>query len=261
MHKFTRVVAIAVAIVILAGCHNNTKAPASATPAATPTATPAPAAAPVPPPAAPVAPPSYTPADLKAAFAAAFGGPAPAVKIVTRDDQETTLRYRPAKLVPVGAVTALISEARSDGCHGCYGELAIHYLTRDGAGFKRVGAWPEISDGGSFGEPPNWSIRTDLFSGPALVADAGGTWQGCTVAYADVIELTPDRPIVRAKRVLITYSDANADGNDVDGTLRPIEKDHAFAVDYAGAHKRTVGYVKAGEVYQAARGGPGLPSC
>ncbi|HWE45617.1 MAG TPA: hypothetical protein VG407_06270 [Caulobacteraceae bacterium] len=213
------------------------------------------------PPSSPAAPVAYAAADLNKAFAAAFGAPAPADKVVTRDGQDAMLRYRPARLVSLGTVTVLISEARTDGCHGCYGELAVHYLTRDGTGFKPAGAWPEISDGGSFGEPPNWSIRTDLFSGPALVVHAGGTWQGCTVDYADIIELTPDRPIVRARRVLMTYSDDSADGRDFDGSLRAVDKDRAFAVDYASAHKRTVDYVRSGEVYQAAHGAPGLPSC
>ena len=172
-----------------------------------------------------------------------------------------TLRYRPAKLVPLGSLSVLISEARTDGCHGCSGSLAIHYLAREGTGFRVVGAWPEISDGGSFGEPPSWKVRDDLFSGPAIVADAGGTWQGCTVAYADIIELTPDTPVVRARRVLTTFDDGDDEARGVDGTIRAEQKDHAFAVDYAGDHPRTIEYRATGDVFQAARGAPGLPSC
>ena len=241
----------AFAAVVLSGCHADTTKPAPTAPVATPVAaapavaTPAPSAA----------------ADLNQAFAAAFGSPAPAVRIVSRDGQDTTLRYRPAKLVAVGSLYALISEARTEGCHGCYGELAIHYLTREGPGFKLVGAWPEIANGGSFGEPPDWSMRTDLFTGPAVVASAGGTWQGCTVAYADIIELTPDKPVVRAKRILMTYSDGADDDHDVDGTLHAEQKDRAFAVDYAGSQSRTVEYRPVGEVFEAAHGAPGLPSC
>lgn len=255
MRNITGVIAALFVAVVLAGCHADTKkpAPAASSTAPAPTTTvsaPAPAAA-----------PSDPAADLKQAFAAAYGSAAPAVRIVTRDGQDTTLRYRPAKLIPLGSVSALISLARTDGCHGCYGELAIHYLTRDGAGFKVVGAWPEISDGGSFGEPPDWTVRNDLFTGPAVVASAGGAWQGCTVAYADIIELTPDRPVMRAKRVLITYDDDNNTDRGVDGTIKPVEKDRVFDVDYAGAHARTIRYKRAGDVFDASSGAPGLPSC
>ncbi|HEY3813501.1 MAG TPA: hypothetical protein VGL66_09765 [Caulobacteraceae bacterium] len=255
MRNLIGVIAAAAAAFVLSGCHADTKQPtaASVAPApATPVQAPAPASA--------------NPAeDLKQAFAAAFGSAAPAVRIVTRDGQETTLRYRPARLIPIGGHDALISEARSEGCHGCYGELALHYLARQGTGFKVIGAWPEISDGGSFGEPPSWTVRDDLFDGPALVVTAGGTWQGCTVAYADLIELTPDKPVVRANRVLTTYDDGGeADGSDdqsVDGAIRAGQKGRAFSVDYTGAHPRKIEYRLLGETYEADHGAPGLPSC
>jgi hypothetical protein len=199
--------------------------------------------------------------DLDSAFAAAFGSPAPAIRIVTRDGDEVTLRYRPVKLIDLGGRTALVSEARTDGCHSCSGALAVHYLTRGPSGFAVAGAWPEIVDGGSFGEPPSFLLRDDLFSGPALVASSGGTWQGCTVAYADVLELTADRPVLRAKRVLMIYADENLADGDIEGTLRPEVKDRAFAVDYSGPHARSVEYRSTGEVFEPAPGGRGLPSC
>ncbi len=201
------------------------------------------------------------PSDLDAAFTTAFGALPPAVRIVKRNDEDFTLRYRPVRLVSLGAVTALISEARSDGCHGCYGALAVHYLARTPEGFKVLNAWPELIDGGSFGEPPRWSLRDDLFSGPVIEAHAGGTWQGCTVDYINLVELGAARPINRAQHVLAYYDDETHTDSGIEGKLRAVTRDRAFAVDYSGARTRTVEYKPTGEVFSPAHDEPGLPSC
>jgi hypothetical protein len=215
---------------------------------------------------APDKPVAHAPAarasDLDAAFATAFGGPSPAVRVVQRDGEATTLRYRPVKLVTLDTRdVVLISEARSDGCHGCSGTLAAHYLVRNADGFTLKSAWPEMLVGGSFGEPPHWSIRNDLFSGPVIEAHAGGTWQGCTVDYADLVELGATQPIPRLKHVLMYYdNDTDAD-SAIEGKLRAEVKDHAFAVDYSGAHTRTVEYRATGDAFSPVRDEPSLPSC
>jgi hypothetical protein len=199
--------------------------------------------------------------DLDAAFVAAFGAPAPVMRVVARNGEPVTLRYRPARLLDLGGRYALMSEARSDGCRGCRGALSVHYLTRAGNRFQVVGAWPEFSDGGSFGEPPAWRIRDDLFSGPALESDVAGAWRGCALGYVDLFELTPTGPVVRARRVLMYYDDETRGERSLRAVIRPEAKDRAFAVDYDGDGRRTVEYRPAGAVFVPVRAEPGLPSC
>ncbi len=202
--------------------------------------------------------------DLNRAFAAAFGQAAPAVRIVNRDGSgETTVRYRPLGLVELNGRTALVSGGWTDSCHGCTGTLAIHYLQRTPQGFRVAGAWPEIVDGTSFGEPPQWKTRADLFPQTAIEASGGGTWQGCTVEYADLIELTADRPIVRVRHVLLDYDNSGAGQEDgaVHGGIKGREPGRSLEADYTGATRLGVVYIRSGDAYQPEHNEPDLPSC
>jgi hypothetical protein len=214
----------------------------------------------------PAAPASArAPSELDRAFAAAFGQAPPAVRVVNRDGSgAATLRYRPLGLVELGDRTALVSGGWTDSCHGCYGALAVHYLQRTPSGFRLVGGWPEIVDGAAFGEPPEWSMRADLTPEPALQTRSGGTWQGCTVARADLVELTRDRPIVRVRNVLLDYDAENSGAEQdpaVHGELRAGDKGRTFSAEYTGEHRLSVLYVRNGDAYQPARAEPDLPSC
>jgi hypothetical protein len=202
--------------------------------------------------------------EIDAAFAAAFGSPPPAVRVVERQGWgETTLRYRPARLIPMEGVTVLVSEAQTDGCHGCYGALAVHYLRKQEGGWRRLGGWPEILDGSSFGAPPTWTIRTDLFPSPAIESMGGGTWQGCTIVKSDFVELTPDRPVVRAQGVLTAfdYQPDEAEPASIEGKARPDAPGRSFAVDYQGAGGLTVVYRRNGDAYLPVGPQQELPEC
>ena len=232
--------AIALLVLALAGCGPSAgKTPAQAAPAA------------------------VKASDLDRAFQAAFGAAPPALRVVARDGEtETTLRYRPARLVELGDRVALVSEGQTDGCHGCYGSLAVHYLRRaPGGGFRLIGAWPELVDGTSFGAPPDWKLRTDLFPAPAIEASGGGTWQGCTIAKADFVELTPEKPVVRARQVLTAWTTDVTDEAALEGKARPLRPGQSFAMDYEGAGRLTVEYRRTGEVYAPVGAQAALPDC
>jgi hypothetical protein len=158
---------------------------------------------------------------------------------------------------------ALVSGGWTDSCHGCAGALAIHYLQRTPQGFRLTGAWPEIAQGASFGEPPQWRLRAGLFPQTAIEARSGGTWQGCTVGVADLIELTPERPIVRARGVLLDYDNSGSgdEDNAVHGELKARDIGRSFEADYTGARRLGVVYVRDGDAYQPDRNVPELPSC
>ena len=157
------------------------------------------------------APPSQTALTAAEAFRLAFGKPAPAARTVARGEpgNEETLTYTPAKLVPVGDVMALVSTAtNSSDCHACSGALAIHYFKREGSGWALAGSWPEILGGNGFGAPPEWRIRTDLGRPAYLVSETGWSGQGYTCASTDLVELTPQAPLVQATAIPMHYDNA-----------------------------------------------------
>jgi hypothetical protein len=117
-----------------------------------------------------------------------------------------------------------------------------------------VGAWPEIAAGAGFGAAPGWTLRHDLFGGAAIETEAGGTWQECAVTRADLVELTAEKPVVRAHGVMTGYS--GRDGT-LKGRIRPDGRG-GFVADYAGGP--AVRYVRDGEAF-APVGRPRLPSC
>ncbi len=200
--------------------------------------------------------------ELDAAFAAAWGSPAPVVRVVERDGERTTLRYAPQSLITLGDRLALISGAQTDGCRSCRGSLAIHYLERTPEGLRVVGAWPELADGAAFGSPPAWKLRTDLFPAQALELSASGGWHGCTVAWADYVELTRDGPVMRARHVLTAYDDAGADGStQLSAEAVPGLRGESFTVRYSGAGPVDVLYRRRGEAYLPLGPKPDLPTC
>lgn len=158
---------------------------------------------------------------------------------------------------------ALVSEGQGGDGHVSAGSLAIHYLTRTPTGFTKTGAWPNIVDGGTFGNPPQWLIRTDLTPSPALVTEAGGTWQGYSCSWSDVVELTPERPILRTDGIPVAYDDSGAkeDGaEDMEGALTPDIKGQSFSVRYSGDRTAIVRYALRGQRYEATTS-PDLLTC
>ncbi|MNV10484.1 hypothetical protein D3C71_1010130 [compost metagenome] len=199
------------------------------------------------------------------AFRAAWGAPPPIERNETTDGQTEHRTYRSGKLIPLdGDRFAFISEGHGGEAHVSAGALAIHYLKRTGDGFERVGSWPAFLVSGTWGSPPEWKIRTDLTPSPTVIAEGGGTWQGYTCSWAHVIELTPQRPVIRIDQIGMSYSDGGArvDGSSksMEGVLIPGQKGKTMRVRYTGDVDETVTYAKVGEVYDPVNL-PDLPSC
>ncbi|KAK0359464.1 hypothetical protein LTR94_031197, partial [Friedmanniomyces endolithicus] len=173
--------------------------------------------------------------------------------------------YKEGELVPLsGDRFAFISEGQGGDGHVQAGALSIHYLQRAGDSFTRIGGWPGIVVSGTWGNPPQWRVRTDLTPGPALVSEAGGTWQGYTCTWANLIELTPERPVVRIDQIPISYSDGGAkeegESQTMQAVIIPGEKGRSLQVRYSGDVKGVVTYDKQGEVYKPAKS-PELLTC
>lgn len=253
----TRLLSIAVLslLAVMAGCKKPEKAPE--TPPAVPTAAEAPAIT-----------EALDPKTLeRLAFQAAWGAPPPVTHASTHKDVgEVRITYGGGKLTALGGDRyAFISEGKGGEAHVDAGALAIHYLKRTDTGFERIGAWPEFELGGTFGAPPQWTLRTDLTPAPALLTESGGTWQGYTCAWSDVIELTPEGPVARAEGIPVSYDDSGAamdekDAKAITGAVASGDKGRSFVVRYTGDRRTDVRYVLSGAKYVAATK-PDLLTC
>ena len=230
--------------------------------------------------AAPAATPAAPPPTLDQAFTLAFGGKGKAaVKTLTWQHYPIQVRYTPQKLVPITGGLALI--ARGDvvnAAHVNSGFLGVAYLAPGPAGWTVSGQWPQFVETGSFGEIDKWKPRDDLFDNPGLEVDGGGEWQGCAVDYADLVELTPGKPTLRAGNVLISFSyarpqnDEEAGVNDAGDGQGPQYgetnakivtdvKGQAFKALYDGDFGRTVTYRRGPVVFRPSPNAKGLPGC
>lgn len=201
----------------------------------------APASAEAAPPAAPVGPTApISAAETVQAFRAAWDRAPPVTRPAPDESGGGSFTFSGGQLTPLGGDRyALVSEGSGEDAHVSPGALAIHYVTRTANGFQRADVAPLILTGGTFGKAPDWSVRQGLLAGPALLAESGGTWQGYSCSGADVVELTPAGPVLRAEYVKLHYSDAsgnpNSDGGQVDGRFEPGAPGRDFKVRYVGS--------------------------
>ncbi|CAN5132618.1 hypothetical protein BH10PSE2_BH10PSE2_30720 [soil metagenome] len=211
---------------------------------------------------------TLSPEQLTAlAFRAAWGSAPPAThETPSADGDPVEIVYASARLVPMGGDRfALVSDGKGGDAHVDGGALAIHYLKRTATGFDRIGSWPEFVFDGTFGAPPDWAVRTDLTDAPALLTKAGGTWQGYTCEWSSLIELTPDKPVMRSDDIPVGYDSSGASedgksGETLEGTITPGTKGRSFVVNYGGARTASVTYALAGDAYTATSD-PDLPAC
>jgi hypothetical protein len=198
------------------------------------------------------------PAEMDKAFSAAFGHPAPYTMTASGGTlkKPTAFIYTPSGLENVApGIVALVSKGKlaDFGCHACSGTLAIHYLKRDGEKFVLLGAWPAIGGAAPYGEAAAWAVRKDLDDVPVLVSREDDGGQGCYETWADLIALTPERPVVRISLVLATKyepePESKKQGYDLTGELIPVERGKRFVVQYSGTRSLRVEYLRSGNVY------------
>ena len=210
-----------------------------------------------------------SPADqVGEAFALAYGtaGSAP-VQV-----GESAYTYTPTEiegqtgLIQLGERLALVSDGHEDNETGAaQGLVSVHYFQREGQRLQTVGSWPNLSQTGSNGRISGASLRRDLLQNPVLLVRGGGMQQGCGMAFVDLIELTPQAPILRATvQTSYSWTGQDEDGNELpptelSSTIARAAK--GFKVVYMGEVSRTVEYVKRGDKYVPTTPVDDLPGC
>lgn len=209
-----------------------------------------------------------SPEQLGLAFRAAWDRAPPATSPAPEESGGGDFTYASGRLTPLGGDRyAFVSDGQGEEGHVSPGAIAIHYLQRTPDGFRRVDAAPLIVPGGTFGNAPDWSVRPGLLPHPAMIAESGGTWQGYTCSGAAVIELTPERPVLRADYVRLHYSDDGAvedpkQAETMDGRLVPGTRGRDFAVQYSGASRARVVWRLGGDgTYRPVDAPADLPWC
>ncbi len=225
------------------------------------------ASTPVPVP-SPVIVPAPQSADPESqAFQVAWGAPPPlrrAAPYTGRTNVE--FLYEGGSLVPLGGDRyAFVSTGkRNFASHADTAALSIHYLRRTANGFERTGAWPEFLADGTTGEPPTWTVRSDLTPAPAILTEANGVWQGYACTWSRLIELAPEGPVLRTDLIPIGYDSSGAKGDAgadrMDGVVHPGAKGRSFVVRYTGDRRTDVTYALTGAEYEPTRK-PDLLTC
>lgn len=259
MTTFSRLAAASLAVLALAACQRPAEDKAPETAAPPPVAAPA---------AALPAIDLDSPAQQALAFRAAWDRAPPVTAPAPEESGGGDFTFAAGKLTPLGGDRyAFVSDGQGPDGHVSPGAVAIHYLQRTPDGFRRLPADPLIVDGGTFGNPPDWTIQQGLLPGPALVASSGGTWQGYTCSGASVVELTPERPVLRAGYVRLYYSNGGAvedesKAQEMEGRLLPGTPGRAFVVQYSGASTARVTWRLAADgTYRPADEPADLPWC
>lgn len=195
-------------VAALAGCSRHAESPAPPQPAAVPAAAPTPTPA-----AAPTAPPVQAESETdrvdaalaRALMVAIFGGdydPAKKIARATIAEGENAgpwlMTLYDTRELADGRMVAVVNGAPSDkdgedlAAHASPGMLNVFYLKRDGERWTVLARHLDVATMGSHGSigDTQW---IELGPGkPALIVLSGGTWQGQSIAGADIFDLAGD---------------------------------------------------------------------
>jgi hypothetical protein len=205
--------------------------------------------------------------QLARAFEAAFGAKGGATlnmdsgKDYKTDSFPEAVRYTPGKLIWPSFGPVLLSEGKVvDAAHVSAGKIAIHYLKPVGDRFELVHAWPTGVVTGSSGQVARWSVSGGFSDWPVIVSEGGGMWQGYACSWAKLTELRPAGPAELAT-VPLSYDDSGAQadegaGTAIQGRIINVVRNQSFDVVYSGTRSFSEHWVRSGDRYSVAGGGP-----
>jgi hypothetical protein len=145
-----------------------------------------------------------------------------------------------------GSAYLIVSGANVDESHAASGTLAVAQLQLANERITLKRRWLEAGGGSTWGGAPEFSISSRLGANPVIYTEGGGTWQGCTSAVADLIELTPTGPVIVAQ-FPVFYGPP--EGRETVGKITNIRHGVSFDVSYTGAVRFVDRYVRQGDKY------------
>ncbi|KQN05177.1 hypothetical protein [Sphingomonas sp. Leaf25] len=202
-----------------------------------------------------------TNAAMRAVFGVERGG------IVRIDGAE--VRFDDGRLIRPGATPILVARGqRLSAAHPDKGFLGIWYLAPHGYGFRVTGRYPDSIRAGSFGNPPDWTLRRDLGTYPVIQATGFGQWFGHGHACTTLVALRPRKPVELARDILTGYSFDPGDdpaqhepGETIDGSIAYDRARDVLIVTYRGTVRQTVLYSYRDGEYRVPPVGNNLDRC
>lgn len=201
--------------------------------------------------------------ELAGMFVAAFGEQPPATVRAPTGGRESLLQYKPVAAIRAGSGRILISEGETEDCHGCFGRLAIHYLTVSKGGFVVSRSWPHFVIGNGWGKPPDWNIRRDLMPNPVIEVRTHFGNQGYDCDWISLVELTSTKPIVRLPTTVAGYDNTGAVGDSVGEKTTAVVvpgPPGGLSLRYRGSRAGQINYAMVDGEYEA-RGVKPLKEC
>jgi len=198
------------------------------------------------------------------AFRAVYGRAAPVRR--TYDGGEYDFEPIAAVALGGGRIALVSTGVFTEAAHASSGVNAVHYLVRERGRLRVVGRWFGLGAEGSHGRSANrWGATRALSRWPIVYTEGGGTWQGCTVAFATLTELRPAGPVDVAS-FPVGYSNAGMveprDAEDVEGAVTEAVPDRSFTVRYSGTRRLSETYVRVRDRYRLRGGGESrVPGC
>jgi hypothetical protein len=169
------------------------------------------------------------------------------------------VKFKPGALVQAPFGPALLAPGEViDAAHASSGKMGVVYLKRTPKDFGVVKRFIPATETGSFGTIGKWRVSRAFGQLPVVIVEGGGTWQGCTVNNATLLELAPRGPRELANVPLYNYYAADFGGRrptNLRGQITRILPNRSFEVTYSGSSRFTERYVRRGDHYVLVGGG------
>jgi hypothetical protein len=176
-----------------------------------------------------------------------FPTPDEAFKLVRFRTEVEVARYgypwHPEKLVPIRGGFALLMSWAEDSCHACKPTLGVAYFHRRDGRWKPYGLWDNLyQDGwnGSFGDMEVIDIGQP---NPTVAVHGGWFGEGCDVDGMGLVELAPDRPIMRVVRAPLGAGNGGQTSDPkyrmgYEATVSPLRGRPGLKIRYRGELER-----------------------
>lgn len=162
------------------------------------------------------------------------------------------------RLLNTSKATVFIASGTTVGAgHGEGGYLGLWYLERRGNAFAVLSAFPGFVHAGTFGNPPSWTVRTDLGPDEVIVAEGFGQWFGHAYTCTTLVALGRNRPRMMAPPILTGYQFDPGDdpaevepAEDIKGVVHFDGSSNSLVITYSGTVKEEVRYRQLGSSFR-----------